>query len=99
MVGHMIDRAEDLMTPGYSTLEQEVAAAQAQAAQEKQRQWDSREELPDIPREFHVSVEKLQREIISLEAQREGLQRELRENHELVHQCLKLLAHLIKALT
>jgi len=91
-VGTMIDRADELMTHDNSTLEAEVAAA-GMAAQEKQNL------MPELPREFHRSVEKLEREIQSLEAQREGLQRELKENHELVHQCLKLLAHLIKALT
>lgn len=84
----MIDRADELMEHDNSTLEAEVAAKMA--TQEKQQ---------ELPPEYHKALDKLHNEITSLEAQREGLQRELKENHELVHQCLKLIGHLIKALT
>ena len=96
----MIDRADELMEHDNSTLEAEVAAKMA--AQEKQDLMPSDAEKrlkTALPDEYYKAIDKLHNEISSLEAQREGLQRELKENHELVHQCLKLLAHLIKALT
>lgn len=100
----MIDRADELMTHDNSTLEQEIAetenarnarltavAAAAQAAQEKQDQI--------LPKDYYKALDNLHREINSLEAQRDGLQRELRDNNEFNFQCLKLIAHLIKQLT